>query len=142
MTSTLDRFPTRSDAPPPPSDGPRRWTRPVSVVALLVATGALYLWNLAASGWANSFYAAAVQAGANDWTAFFFGSLDPENAITKPTRTTGAPGAEDRKRRGSTLRRHLPHARANSTRTHTGHGQTFSSYRAAASSSVYVDSGV
>ncbi len=82
MTSTLDRFPTRSDAPPPPSDGPRRWTRPVSVVALLVATGALYLWNLAASGWANSFYAAAVQAGANDWTAFFFGSLDPENAIT------------------------------------------------------------
>ncbi|WP_308015502.1 glycosyltransferase family 39 protein [Pseudonocardia sp. ICBG1293] len=82
MTSTLDRFPTRSDAPPPPSDGPRRWTRPVSVVALLVATGVLYLWNLAASGWANSFYAAAVQAGANDWTAFFFGSLDPENAIT------------------------------------------------------------
>ncbi|MEU9820833.1 glycosyltransferase family 39 protein [Pseudonocardia alni] len=82
MTSTLDRFPTRSDAPPPPSDGPRRWTRPGSVAALLVATGALYLWNLGASGWANSFYAAAVQAGTNDWTAFFFGSLDPANAIT------------------------------------------------------------
>ncbi|WFG42774.1 glycosyltransferase family 39 protein [Pseudonocardia alni] len=82
MTSTLDRFPTRADPPPPPSDGPRRWTRPVPVAALLVATGAFYLWNLGASGWANSFYAAAVQAGANDWTAFFFGSLDPANAIT------------------------------------------------------------
>ena len=42
----------------------------------------LYLWNLSASGWANSFYAAAVQAGTQNWTAFFFGSLDAANAIT------------------------------------------------------------
>ncbi|MER5673501.1 glycosyltransferase family 39 protein [Pseudonocardia alni] len=82
MTGTLDRGPTRSDAPPTPSPAPLPRTRVVSVVALLAATGVLYLWNLGASGWANSFYAAAVQAGANDWTAFFFGSLDPQNAIT------------------------------------------------------------
>jgi 4-amino-4-deoxy-L-arabinose transferase-like glycosyltransferase len=49
---------------------------------LLVATGVLYLGNLAASGWANSFYAAAVQAGTQSWTAFFFGALDSAGAIT------------------------------------------------------------
>ncbi|MFP5022804.1 ArnT family glycosyltransferase [Pseudonocardia phyllosphaerae] len=54
----------------------------MSVAVLLAVTAALYLWDLSASGWSNSFYAAAVQAGANDWTAFFFGSLDPSNAIT------------------------------------------------------------
>ncbi len=42
----------------------------------------IYLWNLSASGWANTFYAAAVQAGTQNWTAFFFGSLDSANAIT------------------------------------------------------------
>jgi len=49
---------------------------------LLIGTAAFYLWNLSASGWANSFYAAAVQAGTQNWTAFFFGSLDSANAIT------------------------------------------------------------
>ena len=42
----------------------------------------LYLWNLGASGWANSFYAAAVQAGSQSWTALLFGSSDAANAIT------------------------------------------------------------
>jgi 4-amino-4-deoxy-L-arabinose transferase-like glycosyltransferase len=51
-------------------------------VGLLAGTALLYLWNLGASGWANSFYAAAVQAGAQDWTAFLFGSSDAANAIT------------------------------------------------------------
>ena len=36
----------------------------------------LYLWDLGASGWANAFYSAAVQAGTKSWKAFFFGSLD------------------------------------------------------------------
>ena len=36
----------------------------------------LYLWGLGASGWANSFYSAAVQAGTKSWKAFFFGSFD------------------------------------------------------------------
>jgi len=42
----------------------------------------LYLWALGASGWANSFYAAAAQAGSESWKAFFFGSSDAANAIT------------------------------------------------------------
>ena len=42
----------------------------------------LYLWNLSASGYANDFYAAAVQAGTQSWKAWLFGSLDSGNAIT------------------------------------------------------------
>jgi 4-amino-4-deoxy-L-arabinose transferase-like glycosyltransferase len=49
---------------------------------LLVGTGLLYLLDLGASGWANSFYAAAVQAGTKSWKAFLFGSFDPSNFIT------------------------------------------------------------
>ncbi|MER5307072.1 glycosyltransferase family 39 protein [Streptomyces sp. NPDC002773] len=57
------------------------WVRP-AFLGLLAVTTALYLWNLSASGYANSFYSAAVQAGAESWKAFFFGSLDAANAIT------------------------------------------------------------
>ncbi|MEV4944567.1 glycosyltransferase family 39 protein [Streptomyces sp. NPDC053755] len=57
------------------------WVRPVFLVLLLVTAG-LYLWNLGSSGYANSFYSAAVQAGSQSWKAFFFGSLDAANAIT------------------------------------------------------------
>ena len=67
-----------------PVPAPRRrpaWELP-GLLVLLLGTGVLYLWNLSASGWANSFYAAAVQAGTQSWTAFFFGSLDAGNAIT------------------------------------------------------------
>ncbi|WP_240506838.1 ArnT family glycosyltransferase [Thermoactinospora rubra] len=49
---------------------------------MLVATGVLCLWGLGASGWANPFYSAAVQAGSQSWKAFFFGSSDAANAIT------------------------------------------------------------
>ncbi|MDN0199443.1 glycosyltransferase family 39 protein [Streptomyces sp. S.PNR 29] len=58
-----------------------RWVRPAFLAALLVI-GALYTWNLTASGYANSFYSAAVQAGSQSWKAFFFGSLDAADAIT------------------------------------------------------------
>ncbi|KQU61488.1 glycosyl transferase [Rhodococcus sp. Leaf278] len=54
----------------------------LGLLVLLAATATLYLWNLTASGYANTFYAAAVQAGTKDWTAWFFGSLDSENFIT------------------------------------------------------------
>src|ERR1700709_2402027 len=57
------------------------WARP-SLWALLVVTAILYLWNLADSGYANTFYAAAVQAGSKNWEAFLFGSLDSSNFIT------------------------------------------------------------
>ncbi|MFC8064220.1 ArnT family glycosyltransferase [Streptomyces sp. NPDC057293] len=58
-----------------------RWVRP-AFLGLLLATALLYLYNLSASGYANSFYSAAVQAGSESWKAFFFGSLDAGNAIT------------------------------------------------------------
>lgn len=57
------------------------WVRP-ALVALLVLTGAAYLWNLSASGWSNAYYAAAIQAGSQSWKAFLFGSFDASNAIT------------------------------------------------------------
>jgi 4-amino-4-deoxy-L-arabinose transferase-like glycosyltransferase len=57
------------------------WARP-ALIALLVLTAAAYLWDLTASGTANSFYAAAVQAGTKSWKAFFFGSLDSSSFIT------------------------------------------------------------
>src|SRR5579884_2774420 len=57
------------------------WTRP-ALVGLLTAGLLLYLWGLEASGSANSFYAAAVQAGTKSWKAFFFGSFDASNFIT------------------------------------------------------------
>ncbi|MEU7335739.1 glycosyltransferase family 39 protein [Streptomyces sp. NPDC007074] len=61
--------------------GDPRWARP-AFLALLLATTVLYLYGLSASGYANSFYSAAVQAGSQSWKAFFFGSLDSANAIT------------------------------------------------------------
>ena len=54
----------------------------VAVALLLGATAVLYLWNLAASGWANAYYSAAAMAGAQDWQAWLFGSFDAGNALT------------------------------------------------------------
>lgn len=68
-----DSEPVRSDRP--------RWVLP-ALVALLAATAALYLIGLGSSGWANQYYAAAAQAGTQDWKAWLFGSLDAGNAIT------------------------------------------------------------
>jgi 4-amino-4-deoxy-L-arabinose transferase-like glycosyltransferase len=58
-----------------------RWVRP-TLIALLVSTAVAYLWALGDSGYANSFYSAAVQAGTKSWKAFFFGSSDASNFIT------------------------------------------------------------
>jgi 4-amino-4-deoxy-L-arabinose transferase-like glycosyltransferase len=91
-----DWSPAPGDAPPGDPAPPRRgrlarfvrgresdaaWVRP-ALLALLVLTAVLYLWDLGASGWANSFYSAAVQAGTKSWKAFFFGSSDSSNFIT------------------------------------------------------------
>jgi 4-amino-4-deoxy-L-arabinose transferase-like glycosyltransferase len=98
-TSVIDRPAARHSRPPdlsePPGQrpdsrwrrivrGPRdapRWARP-ALLGLLLSTAVLYLWGLSASGYANSFYAAAVQAGTQSWKALLFGSLDAGNAIT------------------------------------------------------------
>ncbi len=58
-----------------------RWVRP-ALFGLLIATASLYLWGLGSSGWANSFYSAAAQAGSESWKALFFGSSDAANSIT------------------------------------------------------------
>jgi 4-amino-4-deoxy-L-arabinose transferase-like glycosyltransferase len=57
------------------------WVRP-ALLSLLAGTALLYIVGLGASGWANSFYSAAVQAGSSSWKAFFFGSFDSSNFIT------------------------------------------------------------
>src|SRR5271154_963478 len=57
------------------------WVRP-ALIALLLGTAIAYMWDLSASGYANSFYAAAVQAGTKSWKAMFFGSIDSSNFIT------------------------------------------------------------
>jgi 4-amino-4-deoxy-L-arabinose transferase-like glycosyltransferase len=57
------------------------WTR-AALIALLALTALAYIWDLSASGYANSFYAAAVQAGTKSWKAMFFGSIDSSNFIT------------------------------------------------------------
>ncbi len=68
----------RAEGTVPPSP---RWVVPALIVLLSVTAGA-YLWDLSISGYANSFYAAAVQAGTKSWKAFFFGSIDSSNFIT------------------------------------------------------------
>jgi 4-amino-4-deoxy-L-arabinose transferase-like glycosyltransferase len=86
MTISSDTRAVRPNIPAAPHDPPRhdaqpRWVRP-SVLALLAATAVLYVWGLGSSGWANNYYAAAAQAGTQDWKAWLFGSLDAGNAIT------------------------------------------------------------
>ncbi|XVV09387.1 glycosyltransferase family 39 protein [Actinoplanes sp. CA-131856] len=79
MTTLMERpaaAAPRHEAPVPRRD--RRWP----VLVLLAATAVLYLWDLSASGYGNSFYAAAAQAGSQSWKAWLFGSLDAGNAIT------------------------------------------------------------
>lgn len=77
-------------APSPPSRLTRLWRGPEAdprrarpaLLGLLALTAAAYLWNLSASGWANSFYSAAVQAGSQSWSALFYGASDAAGSIT------------------------------------------------------------
>ncbi|MEU0493993.1 glycosyltransferase family 39 protein [Mycobacterium sp. NPDC006124] len=57
------------------------WTG-LALTALLVGTATFWTIGLSRNGWGNSFYAAAVQAGTQDWKAFLFGSSDAANTIT------------------------------------------------------------
>jgi 4-amino-4-deoxy-L-arabinose transferase-like glycosyltransferase len=80
ITADVQPHPTAASNNPDHVVQPR-WVRP-TLFALLAATAVLYLWGLGSSGWANDYYAAAVQAGTQDWKAWLFGSLDAGNAIT------------------------------------------------------------
>jgi 4-amino-4-deoxy-L-arabinose transferase-like glycosyltransferase len=73
----ISRHPT-DNAPPNRTRFPHRSAHAL----LLLGTGVLYLVGLSASGWANQYYAAAVQAGSTSWKAMLFGSLDASNYIT------------------------------------------------------------
>ncbi|MEY2570641.1 MAG: hypothetical protein QOE63_991, partial [Acidimicrobiaceae bacterium] len=92
MATIVDVLTLTRSAPQPPEDpsastpattapADPAWARPALFVLLAVTAG-LYLWDLGSSGWANSFYSAAVQAGSSSWKAFFFGSSDAASAIT------------------------------------------------------------
>ncbi|MGU3293055.1 ArnT family glycosyltransferase [Williamsia sp. M5A3_1d] len=92
MTTLVDRARPPADPDPdggrhrivhdtPQSSRSRLLTR-APLRLLLVVTAVLYLWNLSMNGYANSFYAAAAQAGGTSWKAWFFGSLDAQNFIT------------------------------------------------------------
>jgi 4-amino-4-deoxy-L-arabinose transferase-like glycosyltransferase len=62
-------------------EGDPTWARP-ALLGLLLATALFYFYDLTSSGYANSFYSAAAQAGSDSWKAFFFGSSDAGNSIT------------------------------------------------------------
>src|SRR6478752_7495036 len=79
VVTTVADQPVAAETTESPRTG--RWPR-WALTGLLAATAVLYLWNLSASGYGNTFYAAASQAGSQSWSAWFFGSLDAQNFIT------------------------------------------------------------
>ena len=91
-TSTSDPTATATSVPQSDPDGERRGSHPISrpplaevgrrtprewgaLGVLLAGSALLNLWGLGASGNANDFYAAAVQAGTKSWKAMLFGSV-------------------------------------------------------------------
>ncbi|OZM76958.1 glycosyltransferase family 39 protein [Pseudonocardia sp. MH-G8] len=68
------------EAPPVRTERPRHHR--LALAVLLLGTALLYLWDLGSLGWANTYYAGAVQAMTQNWTAFLFGSTDAGNVVT------------------------------------------------------------
>jgi 4-amino-4-deoxy-L-arabinose transferase-like glycosyltransferase len=80
MTATLaPARPASAAVPERPRRSRAEW---IGLAVLLAGTALLYLWNLGAEGWANTYYAGAVRAMTQNWTAFFFGSTDAGNTVT------------------------------------------------------------
>jgi 4-amino-4-deoxy-L-arabinose transferase-like glycosyltransferase len=52
------------------------------LIALLALTGVLNLWNLAANGWVNTYYAAAVRSMSSNWHDFLFAAMDKSGLMT------------------------------------------------------------
>jgi 4-amino-4-deoxy-L-arabinose transferase-like glycosyltransferase len=86
MTTLTEQAPPPAPSAPAPEFDPaaarRKRNERLGLGALLLGTALLYMVDLGASGYANQFYAAAVQAGTKSWKAFFFGSFDSANFIT------------------------------------------------------------
>ena len=84
-TEILPQVPETSPEPATGGGASRpRWEVP-AFVAMIAGTAALYLWNLAASGYANAFYSAAAQAGSQSWWAFLWGASDAGSiTVDKP----------------------------------------------------------
>lgn len=82
--------PVTAPAPARPARRALSW----GLVVLLVGTAVLYLWNLTATGWGNSYYAGAIQAGAQSWKAWLFGATDVGSVVTvdKPPAAMWLPG--------------------------------------------------
>src|SRR3954470_7820501 len=57
------------------------WVRP-ALFGVVALAAVLCLWDLTISGYANSYYAAAVKSASESWKAWFFGSIDPGSFIT------------------------------------------------------------
>ncbi|HVH25087.1 MAG TPA: glycosyltransferase family 39 protein [Pseudonocardia sp.] len=81
MTATLTPT-TPRPVPSTPSAPARGRPELIALGLLLAGTAALYLIDLGASGYANTYYAAAVQSMTRSWEAFLFGSLDAGNVVT------------------------------------------------------------
>ena len=83
MTTTLAlrADPTGAITTPEPATPATRWQR-IALAVVLLATAAMYLWDITINGMGNQFYAGAAWAGSRNWEALLFGSLDPRNFIT------------------------------------------------------------
>ncbi len=84
------------------------------LAGVLAVAAALFLWHLSASGWSNTYYAAAAKAGSVSWKAWFFGSIDPGSFITvdKPPLSLWAMGLSARVFGWSSFSMLLPQALA------------------------------
>lgn len=85
MTQTLATSATSAAVPSgerAPSAHPNATGDRVRLGVLLLSTAVLYLWHITINGMGNQFYAASAEAGADDWEALLFGSLDSHNFIT------------------------------------------------------------
>ncbi|WP_242456347.1 glycosyltransferase family 39 protein [Mycolicibacterium sp. P1-18] len=81
MTTTLE-LPIPASDETTDATPPRHLRDRVAFGGLLLFTAVVYLWNITVNGMGNQFYAAAAQAGSQNWEALLFGSLDTQNFMT------------------------------------------------------------
>ncbi|SEP39532.1 ArnT family glycosyltransferase [Amycolatopsis saalfeldensis] len=61
---------------------PRIGWQPLALGAIVLLSIVLYSWGIAAEGWSNTFYSAAVKSMSENATNFLFGSFDPAGVVT------------------------------------------------------------